>query len=271
MEDREWINDFKLLKQVNPENPFNVPSGYFDDLESRILSFQKIKALNTGNSEGGFTVPENYFEGLEANSQSTFNLHSMVAGEEGFLVPGNYFNDLESQIMSRVSLDEVLEGSAPVFAVPEGYFTDLEQQILGKVAVEEILASPVGDFVVPDGYFDKLNKTILDKTVNVSENNRSAVIRKLIASNTFKYATAACLAMVIGGGILLSELTPSANVHNGTFLHKQLKNVPTDEIKSYLQLNVDAGDTQQTVTTGDVPVDADKLKDALQSDIDSIQ
>ena len=75
----------------------------------------------------------------------------------------------------------------------------------------------------------------------------------------------------IGGGILISEINDPVNVHNRSYLHKQLSGVPIDEIKSYLQLNVDAGDTQQTVATEGVAVDDASLKDALQNDVDSVQ
>jgi len=94
----------------------------------------------------------------------------------------------------------------------------------------------------------------------------------LFASTAFKYATAACFALVLGGGILLNELANSpVNEHNNSFLHKQLSKIPVDEIKSYLQLNVDAGDTQQTVTTEGSPVNENSLKDALQNYADSVQ
>ena len=80
-----------------------------------------------------------------------------------------------------------------------------------------------------------------------------------------------CFAVVLGGGILLSELNSPANEHKNSFLHKQLSVLPVDEIKNYLQLNVDAGDAQQTVATEGVAVDANSLKNALQEDADSDQ
>ena len=119
MENRDWINDFESLKKVSLNNPFTVPSGYFDDLESRILSIQRLSVLNTTNAEGGFIVPHNYFQELEACIKSTFNIKALVT-EEGFTTPENYFNDLEAQIMSRVAVEEVLESTVKEFTVPDG-------------------------------------------------------------------------------------------------------------------------------------------------------
>jgi hypothetical protein len=47
--------------------------------------------------------------------------------------------------------------------------------------------------------------------------------------------------------------------------------VPISDIKSYLQLNVDAGDTQQAISTEGSAVNDKDLKDALQSYADSVQ
>ena len=72
-------------------------------------------------------------------------------------------------------------------------------------------------------------------------------------------------------GILIRQVNNPVYVHKHSYLHKELSGVPIDDIKSYLQLNVDAGDTQQTVITQDAPVNDDNLKKALQNDIDSVQ
>ena len=301
MENRDWLNAYMSLKQVTPGNPFIVPVGYFDDLEGRILSFQKLIEIGTNSNNSGFITPENYFEETEAvllsrvNIQSKFteegfaipagyfnSLHEQITGrielEEAlpipagdFTVPAGYFDNLEEQITSRIEVEKVLAVPSEHFSVPEGYFDNLEDHIISKIAIEEILAVPAEHFTVPEGYFESLNKTILDKTVSIKDNNRGAVIRKLMASNAFKYATAACVTLLIGAGILISELTPAANTHQNSFLHKQLLNVPTDEINTYLQLNEDGGDVQQSVISEDAPVDANKLKDALKTSLDSVQ
>ena len=210
MENKDWLNDYKLLKQVSDANPFMVPSGYFDNLEERIVSGKNLEEFKNNGLTGGFTVPGNYFEELTANIQS-------------------------------------------------------------RLTIEEVVNKKDAGFTVPEGYFNQLNKSIVDKTVNSRNASGNGMVIRLFASAAFKYATAACFALVLGGGILLNELTDPAYIHKNSFLHKQLSNVPIDDIKNYLQLNVDAGDTQQTVLTEGSPVDDTNLKNALQNYVDSVQ
>ena len=210
MENKDWLNDYKLLKQVSDANPFMVPSGYFDNLEERIVSGKNLEEFKNNGLTGGFTVPGNYFEELTANIQS-------------------------------------------------------------RLTIEEVVNKKDAGFTVPEGYFNQLNKSIVDKAVNSRNASGNGMVIRLFASAAFKYATAACFALVLGGGILLNELTDPAYIHKNSFLHKQLSNVPIDDIKNYLQLNVDAGDTQQTVLTEGSPVDDTNLKNALQNYVDSVQ
>ncbi len=241
MENKDWLNDYKLLKQVSDANPFIVPAGYFDNLGERIVSCKNLDELKNSGRMGGFTVPGNYFEELTANIQSRIMIEGAVNKEDaGFTVPG-------------------------------GYFESLGQQIESRIFVEEALGNPAKHFTVPQGYFNQLNKSIADKTINSRNASGNGMVIRLFASAAFKYATAACFALVLGGGILLNELTDPAYIHKNSFLHKQLSNVPIDDIKNYLQLNVDAGDTQQTVLTEGSPVDDTNLKNALQNYVDSVQ
>ncbi|HEY2582712.1 MAG TPA: hypothetical protein VGI43_12940 [Mucilaginibacter sp.] len=270
MENRDWLNDYKLLKQVNPANPFTVPDGYFDNLTDRIASFKNLGDLT--NKEAGFSVPGNYFEELSNNIQSRVAIERVIdSNNEGFDVPEGYFEELSGNILSRIAIEQVPSSANNGFDVPEGYFDDLGLQIKSRILVEAALGDPEDHFSVPQGYFNELNQNILDKTVNFNKVKRNGVVRKMFASTAFKYATAACFTLVLGGGILLSELNSPANEHKNSFLHKQLSAVPVDDIKNYLQLNVDAGDAQQTVATEGVAVDANSLKNALQEDADSVQ
>jgi len=241
MENKDWLNEYVSLKQINPANPFTVPAGYFDDLGDRIVAFKNLDELKSKGFSDGFTVPDKYFEELTGN------------------------------IQSRIAIKSALNSDDDGFAVPEGYFENLQQQIQGRIFVEEALGEPAEHFAVPEGYFDKLNESILNKTVNEGTVKPSGgIVRRLYASNFFKYATAACVTLALGGGILLSELTGSVVEHNGTFLHKQLSDVSVDDLKSYLELNSDPSDTQQAVVA-DVAADDQSLEDALQQDVNKIK
>jgi hypothetical protein len=272
MENKDWLDDYMSLKQVSKANPFTVPAGYFDDLGDRIVSYKNLDELKNKGILGGFTVPENYFEDLADNIQSRINIESALITENtGFTVPENYFEELSAKIQSRINIEDALNNKDAGFTVPQGYFDNLEQQIQSRIFVEEALNEHAENFTVPHDYFNTLNKDILNKTVNLESAKNKGIVRKLFASAAFKYATAACFAIAIGGGILITELNNPVDAHKSSFLHKQLANLPVDDIKNYLQLNVDAGDTQQTAASDGVTIDESSLKNALQNDADSIQ
>jgi hypothetical protein len=236
---REWLNDYMSLKQVNPDNPFTVPSGYFSELEQQIGSFIKLDELKNNASSAGFTVPENYFEGL---------------------------SDI---IQARVSVEEALNKEVPGFTVPEGYFDNLQQQLQSRISVGDALSEPTGGFDVPQDYFSQLTQNILNKTTNQETANRKGVIRQLFSSVAFKYATAACFILVAGGVIFLTKNTNNpVKAHNRSFLHQSLSAIPIDEIQNYLQLNVDATDTRSLIDESK-QVNADNLNNNLQDYIDT--
>ncbi|HEY4198183.1 MAG TPA: hypothetical protein VGM63_21730 [Mucilaginibacter sp.] len=241
---REWLNDYPSLKQVKPNNPFTVPDGYFEESEQQIVSFIKLDALKTDDPAQGFTVPENYFEELSGN------------------------------ITARINIEEALDKETTGLTVPEGYFEGLSKQIQSRIMVEEVLSESTEIFTVPQDYFGRLTENILNKTANAQENvKQKGVIRQLFSSAAFKYATAACLTLAVGATILLSQGGSSNAVvvdHDNSFLHKSLSAIPVEDIKSYLQLNVDPTDTR-TLIDDSKQVNADDLTNDLQDELDTSQ
>jgi len=262
------------------DDGFTIPEGYFDELAANIQSRIAIEET-VGNAEEGFAVPGGYFDELSANIQSRIAVEeALVGADNGFAVPEGYFNDLSANIQSRIAIEEALADVQEGFAVPEGYFEALSANIQSRIAVEEAFVGADNGFAVPEGYFEMLNESILAKTVNAGQeatvvpiNRNRGLVRRMVRSTVFKYATAACFAVAIGGGILLFQSpSPSADsAHKNSFLHKQLSDVPVNDIKSYLDLNVDAGDTQQTVASEGTNVDDADLKNALKNYADSVQ
>jgi hypothetical protein len=223
------------LKQVNPENPFTVPEGYFDNLDEQILSKIKLEELR-GN---GFTIPEGYFDELAGN------------------------------IQSRIAVEEALDKEATGFAVPEGYFDNLEQQIQSRIFVEEALEAQPAGFEVPEGYFDNLPASILAKTTIGQKPERRGIVRQLFSPMTFKYAAAACLVLGIAGTLLLNQGTNTPEqIHQNSFLHKSLAAIPVADIQNYLESHLDASDTK-TLMDESKPADADNLSHNLQNALDS--
>ncbi len=270
MENKDWLNEYEKLRQVSPANPFTVPEGYFDSLGERIAANTNFDALKSNQPLHGFTVPENYFDGLASNIQSRINIENHIEEKEtGFTVPENYFDELASNIQSRINIESHLNEKEAGFVVPENYFENLQSQIQARIAVEEMVKASEEVFTVPENYFEELNRQILNKTVNADQVRKVGIVRKMYTSTVFKYATAACFALVVGGGILLMKITSPEYVHNHSFLHKELSNVTVDELKDYLQTSVDEGETEHIVLTEGAPVDDEKLQSALQKYADS--
>ncbi|MGZ3754512.1 MAG: hypothetical protein ACXVAY_08540 [Mucilaginibacter sp.] len=295
LENREWLNEYPSLKQVNKNNPFLVPDGYFNELGGRVTSAITIDALKNKmplsgfvvpdnyfeelsdniqsrvnidtslSRESGFEVPDNYFDELSANIQSKINLNNTAGNDTGFTVPDKYFEQLSASIQSRVFVEEALNASNESFVVPENYFEELSSTIQSRIFVEEALITSEQAFTLPQDYFDNLNKKILNKTVNLEQVKRKGVVIRMFRSTAFKYATAACLALMIGTGIFIRQFNDPAAVHKRSFLHKQLSNVPVSEIESYLDLNVEPTDTQHIVASDDLSVDGAGLNQALQN------
>ncbi|MBC7399409.1 MAG: hypothetical protein H7289_05635, partial [Mucilaginibacter sp.] len=295
IEKKEWLNDYAQLKQVSTKNPFTLPDGYFEGLDERITSAIKLDGLKSTIPTDGFTVPKNYFEELSNNIQSRLaveevlditasglivpenyfenlsnNIKSRLAVEEilnteatGLTVPPNYFDELSNNIQSRIAVEELLNTEENNFAVPANYFEELSSKIQSRLVIEEALVNAEDTLTVPEGYFNKLNKDILNKTVNQDIVKRKSALIRMISSTAFKYATAACVVLTVGAGLLVKRQSPQA-VHNRSFLHQQLSAIPVIDIQDYLEENVDGGDTQHTVTSESLPVSADGLKAALQ-------
>lgn len=240
------------------ETGFITPENFFDEQAGQIQSRIAIEQYVNNEAET-FNVPENYFEELNNNIQSRVALEEYLnKQDEGFAVPENYFDELSSNIQSRIAVEELMNSEAESFTVPENYFDELSSNIQSRIAVEELMNSETESFTVPANYFEQLSQNILNKTVNEAQAieveetdnvisfkqtvDKRGVVRKMLASGTFRYATAACFAVLIGITVLLKG--NSVPDHNHSFLHEQVSAVPVDEIKSYLELHSDASDTR---------------------------
>jgi hypothetical protein len=303
---REWLNDYMSLKQVNPNNPFTVPNGYFDELEQQIVSNIKLDGLKNGSPSNGFAVPENYFDELSNNINARIAIEeaadkeatgftvpkgyfdelsqtiqsritvgeALDKSEEAFTVPQGYFDELTQTIQSRISVEEALDKSEDAFSVPNGYFEELSQNIQSRIAVEEAL-NKEEFFAVPEGYFGELTANILDKTVNQPAERkeivkqRRGIVRQLFTSHVFQYATAACVTLAVGATILLTQNSGPED-HNHSFLHKSLSQVSVDDIKDYIQSNVDQNDSH-VLMDDSKQVNADNLSSDLQDELDTSQ
>lgn len=266
MDNKEWADNEMSLQRFSKENPFGVPAGYFEEAGQRILSLVNVQGLKTDHATQNFTVPPGYFDNLAGSIQSRIAIEEAApANEPSFSVPQGYFDQLAANIQSRINIEEAAKTREAGFAIPAGYFDEMQQQISSRILVEDILQQPA-PFEVPANYFETLNKNILNKTVGREEAIRKTIVRKLWASNTFKYATAACLALVIGAGAFLRN-GPKSVEHQKTLLHNQLSQIPADEIKDYLELHLDANDNRQLLEN-EKQINTDALAQDLQDYMD---
>lgn len=234
---KEWLNDFELLKKVNPSNPFTVPDGYFNELNERIVSVIRLNDLKQ-NAQQEFTVPENYFTELSGNIMSRINIEQALNQPTGFTTPDNYFKDLTAQIQSRVKVEEALVG------------------------VEDTMT-------VPDGYFERLNKNILNKTVNQDIVKHKTIVRRMFNSPIFKYATAACLLAIVGGGVFFNSSTDPVKKHRTSYLHQELLNVSDEEMQNYLRLYADGNESLHIIQANGLSVNDAQIQKDLDTYIDT--
>ena len=234
---REWLNDSEPLKKINPNNPFTGPDSYFNELNERIVSGIRLNDLKQ-NSQQEFTVPENYFNELSGNVMSRINIEQALNQPTGFTTPDNYFEQLTAQIQSRVRVEEALVG------------------------IEDTMTAP-------DGYFDRLNKNILNKTVNQDIVKRKTIVRRMFNSPVFKYATAACLLAIVGGGVFFGSSTDPVKTHRTSYLHKELSNVSDEDLQSYLRLYADGNEAMHIIKANGLSVNDAQIQNDLNTYIDT--
>jgi len=61
------------MEEINKNNPFKTPEGYFEKLTDKVIGKLSEEELDLP-AEDGFVVPDNYFENFHANLQSTLNI-----------------------------------------------------------------------------------------------------------------------------------------------------------------------------------------------------
>lgn len=277
-----------FLEGLNKEAGFTVPENYFEEQQSNLQSRINIdEALH--KAIGSFAVPENYFEDMQGQVNARIAIEEAMSGKtEGFTVPDEYFESMQAQITARIAIDEVVEGKTEGFAVPADYFERMRAQINARIAVDEVLENAEGEgFAVPDQYFSKLQDAILAKTTGVAEENaeapvvqlnarltqataqRRGIVRKLVNSGVFKYATAACIVVALGTTWFVNRYESPKEVHKRSYIHQALSGVSDDDIIDYLQMHMDAADTRGVMDEADqINTDnasADELKEYLST------
>lgn len=106
--DERWEKQSQLLNAAGKRNPFNVPEGYFEEMQQQITSRIAIESKVASNSDGKFIVPDGYFDSLEDQIMSSIKTEKLkdLAKEDGFKVPEGYFDSLHEAIKVKAGITE---------------------------------------------------------------------------------------------------------------------------------------------------------------------
>lgn len=204
-EHTEWLNEFPALKMQSRKNPFLVPDNYFEEQQEHIRTAIFADELKLKTPQTDFTVPGGYFENMQEQILSAIKLEELRPESESFTKPDTFFDEQQSIIAARIRINDFAE-KGNGFSIPEDYFEGLTAQINQKISVKEA-----------------------PKPVKV---------RSLFVKATWKYATAACIAVAVTVGIFVKQYQPTKTIQ------AELSTLPDADIENYLKINSDTYDNQ---------------------------
>lgn len=239
------LNELKsTLADLDRQQLYAVPSGYFDGLAAQVLN--RIKEMDSSS------VSE------ELNSLSP--LLGKISRQVPYAVPTNYFDGLAERILFIVkqtnqSAKEELETISP-------FLSGLKKE---------------NPFSVPQGYFENLAKGIAAEENNqpakvVSFGHRSLGAGGLVKRKWFRYAAAAMVVGVIAlVGIRLiigaKRIDPRKDPE-GWVANNVMKNVDSKDIDAFVTLAGESPETQAVAVTPVNPVEVKELmKDVSDKEI----
>jgi peptidoglycan hydrolase-like protein with peptidoglycan-binding domain len=263
------------LREISPvvadagsQNPYQVPTGYFEGLLGQLL--QRIKAgedevspVLKGAYSNPFTVPQGYFENLAETILKRIKAESTdSAGEELAIL---------SPLLKQL-------GKKTPFSTPDGYFEELtENAVSGAKAIEFVNEelenlSPVLSglqnkevYTVPAGYFESLSAIVLEKA---KAQRPARVVKMNFTQRVVRYAAAAVIAggLIVGGWFYLGNSKGASAVDgNGVLadipkpIADSLNNISEQGLENYLENQNDA--------TADAPIANNVDNDIKPSDM----
>jgi hypothetical protein len=255
-----------IVAGIVPVTPYEIPTGYFDNLTGQMLELikeEKTSAVLLHASKNPYSVPDNYFENLP--NQILLYLKSeqvspVLTGtvHNAYEVPQGYFEGLAEIILNRVktldsfSAKEELESLSPLlskidkqvpFSVPAGYFDDLTGNVVaGTQAIDlvneelENLSPAMSSlktanvYTVPAQYFESLPTTILAKA---KTQKPAKVVSMNIGKKMMRYATAAIVAgIVITAGLLfINRQNPSVFAPSTALAEQKIQQETLNNVK----------------------------------------
>lgn len=99
----DWLKEAPSLAKISKENPFSVPSAYFETLNENLNSLAILENARFENEEE-FKLPENYFNELTDRIEdriATETIKHLAAGN-GLKIQDSYFDDLADRINNKL-------------------------------------------------------------------------------------------------------------------------------------------------------------------------
>jgi hypothetical protein len=218
-----------LLAEMERVNPFDVPAGYFEGLDSHMLAMAKASE---------------YSSALQG-----------IAMKNPMQVPEGYFDSLAGSILEKIkaeetqSVDDELRGLSPMlysldkvnlYEAPTGYFKNLADDLLSKVSPKEEA---------------KIISFSQRKTIKWMRYAAAAVVIGFVGLLSFFFTRGDKLDAVVKEGILFARENK---------FDEELNKTSDEAIASYLQKTSDEADALQMVASVDdsqLPTEEDLLSD----------
>ncbi len=188
------------LGNINPQNIYQVPDGYFERLANQILN--RIKALEAANAK----------EELEILSP----MLSDISKEMPLVVPAGYFESLSDKMMQAIrehadyqTSDEEIASLSP---------------LLSKISKK----SP---YNVPAGYFESLNTSIGKK--------EETKVISITSRKWYRFAAAAAVIgiIAIGGLLFINQKPIDPNKNPQAWVEKNIeKKVSPRQVDEFVTL-----------------------------------
>lgn len=107
--DREWEKEAPTLAAMGRENPFALPSDYFESLSKHLTSIALIESARFENEEE-FSIPKGYFEQLEKQIKGKLAIDNINGLDpySGFSVPDDYFSNLSETIEQQIGQQAIV-------------------------------------------------------------------------------------------------------------------------------------------------------------------
>jgi hypothetical protein len=191
------------LVNIDVQNVYMVPAGYFDNLVMQVLN--RIKALDT----------ENAAEELSYLSP----LLNSISKKMPYAVPADFFNKREEKIMQIMQKDNEEQTAAEELETLSPLLKSLKKEM---------------PYSVPQGYFEGLNSP-----VNIEEARPAAKVISITKQKWFRYAAAAMIIgfIAIGGFVFLNK---KENIDPKTQSSEWVKinttKISIDDINNFVQL-----------------------------------